>query len=705
MIGAVPDRRVLESLQQVTDAALAHLSRQDLLDELLSRITEILETDTAAILLLEPDGATLRARAAKGIEAAVEHGVPIPLGRGFAGRIAAEGRAVTIDDVDHADIHNPVLRESGIRSLLGVPLLVEGRVLGVLHVGSLTPRTFTADDRDLLQLAADRAALAIEHARLYEQERAARQAAERASQRLESLQSVTDATLAYLPQDDLLAALLSRITEALGVDTAAILLLEPDGAMLRARAAKGLEEEVRQGVRIPVGRGFAGRIAAESRAVTIDDVDHADILNPILRETGIRSLLGVPLLVEGRVLGVLHVGSLTRRNFTTDDRDLLQLAADRAALAIEHARLYEQRRLAEAIQRRLLPDELPSIPGLELASAYRPASGESLGGDWYDAFELSGGRIALAVGDVVGHGLAAAAVMAQLRAALRAYAVEEHPAAGVVERVNALMWQLGPTAMTTLAYLVLDPAEESLELVNAGHPPPLVIARDGEVSYLPLQGGIALGASSLATYHSETFAFATGSKVVLYTDGLVERPGTVIDEGIARLAEAVDGVGTDPEALCDHLLATLVPDGNVSDDVALLALRNVPMTNRIRSEFEAAPEALASMRGLLRRWLRHAGADDQETAEIVTACGEAATNAIEHAGAAGDVPFEVAGRLDGQRVDVTVRDRGAWRSPRDGDRGRGLSLMRALMDHVEVSPGPDGTRVRLQRELSGEGDS
>ena len=193
--------------------------------------------------------------------------------------------------------------------------------------------------------------------------------------------------------------------------------------------------------------------------------------------------------------------------------------------------------------------------------------------------------------------------------------------------------------------------------------------------------------------------------MVLYTDGLIERPGIVIDDGIALLAAVVDGVGPDPEALCDHLLATLVPDGNASDDVALLALRNVPMTDRIRSEFEAAPEALASMRGLLRRWLRHAGADDQETAEIVTACGEAATNAIEHAGAAGDVPFEVAGRLNGQRVDVTVRDRGAWRSPRQGDRGRGLSLMRALMDQVEVSPGPDGTRVRLQRELSGEGDS
>ena len=130
--------------------------------------------------------------------------------------------------------------------------------------------------------------------------------------------------------------------------------------MLRARAAKGIEEEVEQGVAIPVGRGFAGRIAAERRAIVIPDVDHADILNPILREKGIRSLLGVPLLVEGRVIGVLHVGTLTFREFTTEDKELLQLAADRAAPAIDNARLFEQRRVAEALQRTLLPAELPA---------------------------------------------------------------------------------------------------------------------------------------------------------------------------------------------------------------------------------------------------------------------------------------------------------------------------------------------------------
>ena len=198
----------LEALQRVADAALAYLSEEELLRELLVRISEILSTDTAAILLLDEAGETLHARAAKGIEEEVERAVQIPVGKGFAGRIAAERRPIAIEDVDHADILNPILREKGIRSLLGVPLLARDRVLGVLHVGALSRRVFSADERDLLQLAAGRAAVAIQHAKLYEQERTARR-------RLEALQRVADAALAYLSEEELLRELLVRISEIL----------------------------------------------------------------------------------------------------------------------------------------------------------------------------------------------------------------------------------------------------------------------------------------------------------------------------------------------------------------------------------------------------------------------------------------------------------------------------------------------------------
>jgi signal transduction histidine kinase len=238
---------------------------------------------------------------------------------------------------------NPILRQKGIKSMLGVPLLVGGDVIGVLHVGTLVHHSFTDDDVELLQLAADRAALSIEHARAFEAER-------RARERLEGVQAVTDAALAHLELDALLAVLLPRIRSILRADTCAALLLDVNSQELVAKAAVGIEEEVEQGVRIPVGRGFAGRVAADRRPVVLDDVDHADVLNPILRQKGIKSLCGVPLLAGDDVIGVLHVGVLRHRRFTRDDVELLQLVAGRVALAIERAQLHEQTVLLDELK-------------------------------------------------------------------------------------------------------------------------------------------------------------------------------------------------------------------------------------------------------------------------------------------------------------------------------------------------------------------
>ena len=319
-------------LQSVTDAALAHLRLDELLAALLDRTRQILEVDTCAILLLDEETNELVARAALGIEEEVEQGVRVPVGGGFAGRIAAEKRPVILDDVDHAHVLNPILREKGIKSMLGVPLVVEGEVRGVLHVGSLHLRDFRKDDVELLQLVADRAALAIEHARLFEAERAARE-------RIEHVQAVTDAALAHLEVSELLNVLLPRIRDILRTDTCAVLLLDEETNELVARAALGIEEEV--GVRIPVGAGFAGRVADEARPMVID-VDEYPVYNPILREKQLKSMVGVPLLVRGESLGVLHVGTLTPRIFTHDEVELLQLVAERVAIAIERAQLHEE---------------------------------------------------------------------------------------------------------------------------------------------------------------------------------------------------------------------------------------------------------------------------------------------------------------------------------------------------------------------------
>ena len=325
----------LRRLQSVTDVALSHLDLDELLGELLVRVRDALDANTCAVLLLDTATDELVARAATGIEEEVEQGVRIPVGGGFAGRVAATRHPVFLPDVDHADVLNPILREKGIKSLLGVPLLLGDEVLGVLHVGTLTPRFFSSEDIELLQLVADRVARAIDHARAFEAERAGRM-------RLEAVQSITDAALSHLELVPLLAELLPRIRVILAVDTVAVLLLDEGAAELVATAAVGIEEEVEQGVRIPLGRGFAGRVAAEKKPIVLPDVDHADVFNPILREKGIKSLLGVPLVVRGGAIGVLHIGSLTPRGFTSSDTELLQLVGERVALAVERARLHEE---------------------------------------------------------------------------------------------------------------------------------------------------------------------------------------------------------------------------------------------------------------------------------------------------------------------------------------------------------------------------
>jgi signal transduction histidine kinase len=332
----------LRKIHAVMEAALAHTALDDLLDELLERVRAALEADTVAILLTDEETNELVARAARGIKEEVERGVRIPLGQGFAGRVAAERRTISIENVDQADIFNPLLREKGIKSLLGVPLVARGRVLGVLHVGTLTHHRFERDEIELLEIVGERVALAIDHGILFEALHESRENAEATAERLRKVQEVTDAALGGLTLDDLLDELLERIRGALEADTAAILLLDESTHELVARAAKGIEEAVERSVRIPVGQGFARRVAASREIVAIEDVSHADVVNPILREKGIKSLLGAPLISRDRVLGVVHVGTLRPHIFSPEERELLKIVAERVAVAPERSLLHEE---------------------------------------------------------------------------------------------------------------------------------------------------------------------------------------------------------------------------------------------------------------------------------------------------------------------------------------------------------------------------
>jgi anti-sigma regulatory factor (Ser/Thr protein kinase)/putative methionine-R-sulfoxide reductase with GAF domain len=513
---------------------------------------------------------------------------------------------------------------------------------------------------------------------------------------------LSDPMLSELGLEALLVELLDRSKEALGADTAAILMLDDDGKELVARAARGLEEEVEQGVRIPLGGGFAGRIAAERVPIFIGDVDHADVLNPILRGKGVRSLLGAPLIVERRVIGVMHVGTLQPREFNDNDAALLQLAAGRAAPAIERARLFEaldhEHRSAVALQRSLLPERLPDVAGLDVAARYLPAIDE-VGGDWYDVIELPGGFVGLAIGDVAGHGVRAAALMGQLRTGLRAYALEGLGPGETLRRLDRLLQSIRGRGMATAAYALFSLETGVLRIASAGHPPPVMVSATGEAWMLELAAAPPLGTLPYPIHQEHETLLGPGETILLYTDGLVERRGEALTVGMERL-RATAGVAASAEEICQRVIDALVPALGSPDDVALVALRNAPIEPDMRLQLPADPAVLSQIRQMLRRWLRAKGARGEEIAALTLACGEACSNAIEHAYAPGRVSFELEASHASGVVTLAVRDSGSWRPPRGQHRGRGLQMIEATVDEVDVRATADGTEILMRRRLA-----
>jgi phosphoserine phosphatase RsbU/P len=382
--------------------------------------------------------------------------------------------------------------------------------------------------------------------------------------------SVTDSQLANLAVEELLVELLDRLADLLRVDTGAVLLVDPSSHHLVATAARGMEEEVRQGIRVPIGDGFAGRIAAEGRPLVIEQVDYREMRHPLLKDKGIRSLLGVPMVAEGTVIGVLYVGTLSRRRFTDEETNLLQLAADRAALATQSRMSDMDRAAAIALQRSLQPSRLPMLPGLDLAARYITGAG-GVGGDWYDVFRLPSGSLCLVIGDVVGRGLRAAVVMGRLRSALRAYSLESEDPADILGRLDRKAQHFEPDMMATVICAIIEPSLRQLHISVAGHPPPIMAVPRQEPAPVDVKPDLPIGVVLGPARHTTTLALPRGAVMCLYTDGLVERRDTADDARTELLRRAV--VPGPSEAVCADIMRQLVGNVPTHDDIALLTVR------------------------------------------------------------------------------------------------------------------------------------
>ena len=419
------------------------------------------------------------------------------------------------------------------------------------------------------------------------------------------------------------------------------------------------------------------------------------------QDVGFTSAMLVPMMAHERAFGAISfVTSISGRRYTADDLAVAEELSQRASLAVDKARAYERERsIAVTLQRSLLRTRLPQIPGITLASRYLPARHEAeVGGDWYDAVLLPEGQLAVIMGDVAGRGIQAAAVMGQLQNAVRAYAAEGYGPDEILRRVARM---LDLREMATLLILIFDPVTHGVRYANAGHMPPLVLSPDGGVR--ALEGGAAPLSivSPEVTYVNHEAQLDPGSTVLLYTDGLVEVRGESIDQGLTRLTEVLRTTPVDDvEGALNHVLFGMLQDEPGIDDVALLALHAGVLDPAVlRLRLAASPDAAPLLRHTLRRWMGQSLLEPAEIFDLTVAAGEAFANAIEHAYGAGDASVEVEARVDGDVVRVKVRDWGRWREQRGQHRGRGLALMRGLMDEVDVTSGPDGTTVRMWRRV------
>jgi len=380
----------------------------------------------------------------------------------------------------------------------------------------------------------------------------------------------------------MLHTVLETCRELLEADTATVLLLDPSQSFIETVAATGVETAVARRFRVPLGAGFAGTIASTRQPRRIDGLRRGDVVNPYLIQRGLVALVGVPLHVGDELIGVLHVGRTARRPFTDADTALLVALAEPIAEAIRWRLADEQNAAAEALQRSLVPDRLPTIPGLTMAARYIPAAG-NIGGDWYDVFRLPGERIGIVMGDVAGHGLEAAIVMGRLRSALRSYALLFEDPAEVLQSLDRKAQHFEAGIMATVLYATIAPPYDRITVSLAGHLAPAVsddVAGRGRS--LPIKPDLPIGVDVSATRSSHTVPLEAGTCLCTFTDGLVERrpqPGANVEDPIGPALDAVLGAlkSADPASVCDLVLDAALNAAPATDDIALLVLQREPV--------------------------------------------------------------------------------------------------------------------------------
>jgi PAS domain S-box-containing protein len=699
----------------------------DDLDVMLDRIVGLsvpLFADACALFVLDDTGEACSLRAVAHVnpvrvqEMRDHFSVPLVIAESLGAQVVVGmGETILMETVTD-DFYSPAfhpfqsawMRETfAPQSALGVPLRIKDRVIGLLALFQ-TPdstRRFTDGDVSVAIDLASRCGLVLDQMLAHRETRRARDRADRLQKFAASAARAAsvDAVVRAIATDGVAAADGYVVNIAMRVEHDS-----PSQFVRTRRLHPGdsitwdpVPPDANDSLITALGSGRPGfyrtRAAYEAQFPGSDKV---------LRLNDARAVACLPLLdSDGHVIGAIGYTFRAEQAFNDDQRVLLETVADVAAQSLDRARLYEQERdVAGALQRALLPSALPELDGVETEARYVAGGrGVSVGGDWYDVLRFVDGRVGLLIGDAAGRGVEAATLMGKVRHAAAALAMDHESPAVVLARVNEFLHTISTRRdMVTCCYFVLDHDRGILRYSSAGHPPALLLENGRAPVFLEGARGVPLGVIPTAAYPEATYALNDAATLVLYTDGLIERRGETIDVGLERLVATTEGHDDDINALCDRLTTTLLGD-NSEDDVALLVARvcAVPARGRLDLELPADSRRLHELRARVTRWLTDAGVAPAVIPEVVIALNEAASNSMVHAyaGTAERGHVKVSLALAESALTATVSDEGNWRDKGPLHDGRGLEMMHALMTEVEVERDANGTRVKLTREMVG----
>lgn len=704
------DRRAriqAEGLQRVASAVATAATVHDVAVAVTTEALDVLAVDGVTVLLAGA-GSASAARAdvlasAGSIEKYATGEPTVDLEAGTVSAAAIRTRtALFAESLDELEAAWPasavVARRLGIGAIACIPLEVGARA-GAISLVVERPKRFLPEEKTFLELLARACEQGILRAELYEAER-------EAHTRSELLHDLSAALSGALEPKDVADAFLGRVLEYTGAGSGALMLVAPDGQTLEAASIAGvgttrprwLSSLAVDGSYLVTTTFRHGRARAAASRKELERDFPPTAVN--LGE-GAKAAYALPLVVAGAPIGAFALVFEEERVVEPEDERLLATMTDLCAQALERARLYEsEHRIALRLQRALLPERVVEHPSVTIAARYEASSDTmEVGGDWYDTFELSDGRIGVAVGDVVGHGIEAAASMGRLRSAFAAFATELRGPGELLSRLDR--FAAGPSGVdfATACFAVFEPQTGLLRYASAGHPPMLLVDPAGNCRWLeggrsqPLYGAID------SDRPEASVTLRPGTLLLLYSDGLVERRGERLSVGLTRLEEAARALREEPvDEICERVLGQLRNGFEQTDDIVLIGLRTLPLLSRgFHRSFPARPEELRHTRAAIRRWLAEQGHDPGEEYDLLLTVGEACTNAVEHAyHGRGPGRVEVGITNEDGGLVAKVRDFGCWREPTlDVNRGRGTGIMKALSDRLSLDTGPEGTVVTI----------